>query len=355
LGTVNMALGAQNKQQMAPAQFVARPTMGQLVGPGQYSATNYDAAGFRPQETSRMVQDALQNQTRIDDARSAAEEADTFRTVNNILSTLDKSQPAIDRMKLEESVKVNRLINSELQAIDRLYQQAYKGNMKAQEQLSNFTFSNEILQSVPVEQYSQLKDVLGRAQLSVANNGMTGAMNRVKLGLKNMVENLVGENDPDAAALASVIARAVSQSGDGAIQPELLEEIQNRVKVFKVNNPNSKAVDLGIVDNFRTDLETSGKNMLAEKVYGDRSISPREASAVIGNLTKLIESDPAMDPMEKTYYKSVIQGLLDRSGLTQTESGFTPMPGQMGTPGAPAQTGTNPALDMLQKALDRLK
>ncbi|NBX77546.1 MAG: hypothetical protein EBQ92_13420, partial [Proteobacteria bacterium] len=282
-----------------------------------------------------------------------------WRILAQVQGALDKGvETGISQQKLsadEKQRNLNAALNSELSLINQLYERAYKGDMKAQEALNNFTFDPYILENASVEKFSALRDNLDKARLSVANSGMIGAMNRVKLGLKNMVENLVGENDPDAAALASVIAKAVNQSGQGAVQPEVLEEIQNRVKVFKLNNPASKAVDLGIVDNFRNDLESASKAALTEKTYGDRNLTPRDASAVIGNLTKLIESDQAMDPMEKTLYKSVIQDLLVRSGLAGNEIGLGMPRGNSSSAGTQTEPGTSPALDMLQKALDRLK
>jgi len=350
-----MAIGAQNKQQMSPAQFVGQANEGRLVNPGSYSNPNFNAQAFRPQETMSLVQEAMQNQTQLNNTQQQYYETRPWATLNNVLSAMDKSQPEIERMKLAEAVQTNAAMNRELQTINGLWERAYKGDMKAQEVLNNFTFSQEILEKVPVEKFNELKDALMRAQFSVTSSGMNAAMSRVKLGLKSMVENLVGENDPDAATLAGVISKAVSQSGVGPIQPEVLEEIQNRAKVYKLNNPKSGAINLGIVDSFQADLDSAKKQMLRERVLGDRDLTPRDASAVIGNLTKLIESDPAMDPMEKSYYKTVIQSLLVRSGLSGEESGFGAMPTPSGTTGIQTEPGTNPALDMLQRALNRLK
>lgn len=261
----------------------------------------------------RGSQQQMQEQTAADATRLAAEEARPFALANQLLSIMDKSQPNLQRLQYKDAFETNMLMNEELNNINALYEKAYKGDMNAQEALANFTFNKAILERVPVEKYALLKDALSKAQLSVTNSGMVSAMNKVKLGLKTMVENLVGESNPEAATLAGVISRAVSQSGEGGIQPELLEEIQNRVKVYKLNNPKSKALDLGIVDTFRQDMDRERKQMREAQLYGDQNITPRDASALIGNLSKLIDSDTTMTDDEKMYYRGVIQSLLSRA------------------------------------------
>jgi len=340
-----MAIGAQNRQQMNPAQFVSAADMGRLVDPRDYSRPNFSATAFQPDDAMRLTQQAMENQTSLNNAQQAYYEAQPWNTVNNVLDVMEKSQPDIQRMQMLEAVQVNALMNQELQTINSLYEKAYKGDMSAQEALANFTFNKAILEKVPVEKYGQLKEALSKAQLSVTNSGMVSAMNKVKLGLKTMVENLVGDNTPEAATLAGVISRAVNQSGEGGIQPELLEEIQNRVKVYRLNNPKSKALDLGIVDTYRQDITDSQKRMREEQVYGDQDIKPRDASALIGNLSKLIESDPGMQEEEKIYYRGVIQSLLSRV-----------MPYGQGMMPAPAPTGQNiNTQGTTPSAIDKLK
>jgi hypothetical protein len=339
-----MALGAQNRQQMAPAQFVGQYRPDGLLPPGNYSRLDFDAS-VPLEGYVRMNQDAMQKQTRLDIAERAAAEAQPWALVNNVLSTLAKAQPDLARLKYEDEAQTNFLINQELNDINGLYEKAYKGDMQAQDALANFTFNKAVLERAPVEKYALLKDALNKAQLSVTNSGMVSAMNKVKLGLKTMVENLVGESNPEAATLAGVISRAVSQSREGGIQPEILEEIQNRVRVYKLNNPGSKALDLGIVDTFRQDITESQKRMREEQVYGDKDIKPRDAFALIGNLAKLIELNPGMSDEKKLYYNNTIETLLSRV-----------MPYGQGVmlPPAPAGQNTN-TQGTTPSAINRLK
>jgi len=344
-----MALGAANRQQMNPAQFVSQVNADGLFRPGDYSRLNFDASvpleGVSLEGYVRGAQQQMQEQTAADATRLAAEEARPFALANQLLSIMDKSQPNLQRLQYKDAFETNMLMNEELNNINALYEKAYKGDMNAQEALANFTFNKAILERVPVEKYALLKDALSKAQLSVTNSGMVSAMNKVKLGLKTMVENLVGDNTPEAATLAGVISRAVNQSGEGGIQPELLEEIQNRVKVYRLNNPKSKALDLGIVDTYRQDITDSQKRMREEQVYGDQDIKPRDASALIGNLSKLIESDPGMQEEEKIYYRGVIQSLLSRV-----------IPYGQGMMPAPAPTGQNiNTQGTTPSAIDKLK
>lgn len=345
-----MALGSQNKQTMAPSQFVGQFSPGEgLLRPGDYSRTNYSASAFQPETASRGMQEAMQETSRGEALRSAADAAEPWATLNQVVSTLDKAQPNLERLKYQDAFETNTLVNRELDTINSLYERAYKGDMTAQNALANFTFNKAILEKVPVEKYALLKDALNKAQLSVTNSGMVSAMNKVKLGLKTMVENLVGDNTPEAATLAGVISRAVNQSGEGGIQPELLEEIQNRVKVYRLNNPKSKALDLGIVDTYRQDITDSQKRMREEQIYGDQDIKPRDASALIGNLSKLIESDPGMQEEEKIYYRGVIQSLLSRV-MPYGQGMMMPAPYPTGQ-NTNTQGTTSSAMDKLKAAL----
>lgn len=339
-----MALGAANRQQMNPAQFVSQVNADGLFRPGDYSRLNFDAS-VPLEGYVRGSQQQMQEQTAADATRLAAEEARPFALANQLLSIMDKSQPNLQRLQYKDAFETNMLMNEELNNINALYEKAYKGDMNAQEALANFTFNKAILERVPVEKYALLKDALSKAQLSVTNSGMVSAMNKVKLGLKTMVENLVGDNTPEAATLAGVISRAVNQSGEGGIQPELLEEIQNRVKVYRLNNPKSKALDLGIVDTYRQDITDSQKRMREEQVYGDQDIKPRDSSALIRSLTDLIKSDPTMPPERKDYYLGAIDNFLSRV-----------MPYGQGMMPAPAPTGQNTNTQgTTPSAMDKLK
>lgn len=316
-----MAIGAQNRQAMNPAQFVSAANEGRLVDPRNYSNPNFNPQLFNPGASVPLVQEAMQDQARQNAALDAVNEARPFGVINQVLSILDKAQPNIESLKFEQAARVNQALNKDLGLINTLYQRAYKGDMKAQEALNNFTFNQEVLENAPVEKYMQLKDSLEKARLSVANSTMISAMNTAKIGFKGMVESLVGENNPEAVSLASIIHKAVNQSGTGAIQPEVLDEIQNRIKVYKANNPGSKAVDLGIVDQFRREQEGSNKSMLEEQVYGDRTISPKEAATTIRGLQTML-ADPSLDEIQRQSLQTAVQGLLYRSGLLQ--SGYVP-------------------------------
>lgn len=334
----------QNTPLANPVQYVNPARPGPFVDPKNYSQPNYNAQAFRPQETMQLVQQGLQEQARFSAAQDAADEARPWEMLNNVLSIMDKSQPNIQRLQYEEAAKTNAALNSDLNRINTLYERAAKGDMSAQEELANFTFNTDVLEKAPVDKFVALKDALTKAQVSVANSGAISAMNKVKLSLKNTVENLVGDNNPEAATLASAIARAIVQSGQGAIQPEVMEELQNRIKVYRYNNPGSAAADMGIIDNYRRDMEVAQAKMQQERLYGDQRLSSRDAVSAIGKLAGLA-NDPTLPEEEKLMYKGALQKLLMETGML--DAGMV-MPGPSGTTGTQEGNG-NPALEAIKR------
>jgi len=102
-----MALGAQNRQVMAPAQFVVPVREGQLVNPGNYSSPN-----FRPNveavEYARMIQDAMQKQAAFEAAYQERQNNMGWDLVDRVQSTLDKGVQTSNRF---ENMKAQALAN----------------------------------------------------------------------------------------------------------------------------------------------------------------------------------------------------------------------------------------------------
>jgi len=85
-----MALGAQNSQQMQPAQFLSRVDQGRLVDPGNYSQPNFTATAFRPGDTMALVQDAMEKQAAYEAAYQARQNNLGWQILDNVQSALDK-------------------------------------------------------------------------------------------------------------------------------------------------------------------------------------------------------------------------------------------------------------------------
>ena len=162
-----MALGAANKQQMQPAQYVNAVNADGLFRPGNFSSPNVNTGLFRPQETMPLVQSQMQQTTRDNVARQALQDGESWGVLERMQSVLEKSQPNLERIKYNRAMDMQSLLNNEVMVIGDLHARAYKGDMNAQAELANFTFRPEILEGSSIEQFSALRDQLNKAQLSV--------------------------------------------------------------------------------------------------------------------------------------------------------------------------------------------
>lgn len=331
-----MAIGAQNRQNMNPAQFVTAANEGRLVEPKNYSSPNSNPQLFNPGASVPLVQEAMQDQTRQNNALDAVNEARPFGLLNQVLSSLDKAQPNIEALKYEKAMRTNALLNQELGTINSLYEKAYKGDMEAQSQLTNFTFRPEILEGASVEQYSALRDQLNKAQLSVANSTVIAASQAVKKDLAERVQKLTGEGNEDAIALASLIGSTLVKSGTSAIPQQDIENIKDRISFYRAKYPKSSAVESNIVDQYKEAVSGADKTRLEDMEYGSNKMSIRDASSLMGNIGRIISSDPTMSEEQKTMFQAMIINAAGKSGLLNGAMmpGMTPPASKPGEPSA---------------------
>jgi hypothetical protein len=335
-----MAIGAQNRQNMNPAQFVTAANEGRLVDPKNYSSPNFNPQSFNPGASVPLVQDAMQAQTRQNNVLDAENEARPFALLNQVLSSLDKAQPNIEALKYEKAMRTNAALNQELGAINSLYERAYKGDMQAQSQLTNFTFRPEILQGASVEQYSALRDQLNKAQLSVINSTVIAASQTVKKDLAERVMKLTGEGNEDAIALASLIGSTLAKNVDTAIPQPEVEAIKDRISFYRAKYPKSTAIESNIVDQYKMELQGGDRSRLEDAEYGSNKMSVRDASSLMGNIGRIIASDPMMAPEQKEMFQAMIINAAGKSGLLNGAM----MPG-MNSPAA--KPGEPSAMDRL--------
>lgn len=102
-----MALGAQNKQQMAPAQFVGQYRPEGLLPPGNYSRLDFDAS-VPLEGYVRMAQDAMQKQAAFEAAYQERQNNMGWDLVDRVQSTLDKGVQTSNRF---ENMKAQALAN----------------------------------------------------------------------------------------------------------------------------------------------------------------------------------------------------------------------------------------------------
>lgn len=344
-----MALGSSNKQQMQPAQYVSPVNPDGLFRPGNYSAPNYDGGLFRPQDTMALMQDQMQQTTKDNAARQALQDAQPWATLERMQSVLEKSQPNLERIKYNRAMDMQSLMNNELKTIGDLHARAYKGDMNAQAQLANFTFRPELLDGATVEQYSVLRDQLNKAQLSVANSSIIASSHAVKKDFSEMVQKLTSENNPDSKYVQAVISKYVvdSNAQNRALTLQEMDKITSALNGYKAKYPNSKAVDTNIVDQFKDSVKNADKSRLEEMEYGSGRMSVRDASSIIGNLGRMIQSDPMMKDETRESYQDAITGVLQRSGVSRG-------PGMSGIPAPTAVPGQPSAMDRFQSLWNKM-
>jgi hypothetical protein len=343
-----MALGAANKQQMQPAQYVNAVNAEGLFRPGNFSSPNVNTGLFRPQETMPLVQSQMQQTTRDNVARQALQDAEPWAVLERMQSVLEKSQPNLERIKYNRAMDMQSLLNNEVRTIGELHARAYKGDMNAQAELANFTFRPEILEGSSIEQFSALRDQLNKAQLSVANSGVIAASQTVKKDLAERVQKLTGEGNEDAMALASLIGSTLVQSGTSAIPQQQIENIKDRIAFYRAKYPKSQAIDSNIVDQYKMELQGADKSRLEDAEYGSGRMSVRDASSLMGNLGRIIAADPMMAPEQKEMFQAMIINAAGKSGLLNGAM----MPGM---PSPAANSGEPSTLDRLKNAINALK
>lgn len=321
-----MALGASNKQQMQPAQYVSAVNADGLFRPGNYSNPNFNSDGFRPQETMALVQNQMQQTTRDNVARQALQDAEPWAVLERMQNVLEKSQPNLERIKYNRSMDMQSLLNNELNTINELYTRAYKGDMNAQEQLANFTFRNEILEGATPEQFNQLKQVRDRAQASVLNSTIQASSQAVKKDFAVMVQNLTAENNPDSKYVQGVISAAVvgANAQNRALSVQELEAMSAAINGYKAKYPNTKAVDSSIVDNvakFKTSLAGADKKMLNEQLYGDGRLNAMQLDKLQSSTADMLKvtTDPDVQRQLLYQYAQTLQASgRDASGLLRS-------------------------------------
>ena len=329
-----MALGSANKQQMQPAQYVNAVNAEGLFRPGNFSSPNVNFGLFRPQETMPLVQSQMQQTTRDNVARQALQDAEPWAVLERMQSVLEKSQPNLERIKYNRAMDMQSLLNSELNTIGALHARAFKGDMNAQTELVNFTFRPEVLEGSSVEQFSALRDQLNRAQLSVLNSSTIAAHQTVKKDLHERVAKLTGEGNEDAIALASLIGATLVQSGNNALPQQQLEAIRERISFYRAKYPKSTAIQSNIIDQYKMSLQDADRSRLEEMEYGSGKMSARDASSMIGNISNMLRSNPAMSDEMRAMYEEAGMNALQRSSFSRGVGMPAPMPA--GKPGEPS-------------------
>lgn len=310
-----MALGSANRQQMQPAQYVSPVNPDGLFRPGNYSAPNFDGGLFRPQDTMPMVQEQMQKTTVDNATRQGLQDAESWGVLERMQNALEKSQPNLERIKYNRAMDMQSLLNSEVKTIGDLHARAYKGDMNAQAQLANFTFRPEILEGASIEQFSALRDQLNKAQLSVANSTVIAASQAVKKDLAERVQKLTGEGNEDAIALASLIGSTLVKSGTSAIPQPEIENIKDRISFYRAKYPKSSAIESNIVDQYKTSLQEADKSRLEDMEYGSNKMSVRDASSLMGNIGRIIASDPTMSDDQKAMFQAMMINVAGKSGI----------------------------------------
>ena len=329
-----MALGSANKQQMQPAQYVNAVNAEGLFRPGNYSAPNTTST-FRPQDTVPLVQNQMQQTTKDNFERQALQDAEPWRVLERMQSVLEKSQPNLERIKYNRAMDMQSLMNNEVKALGDLHARAYKGDMKAQADLTNFTFRPEVLQGATIEQFSALRDQLNRAQLSVANSTVIASAQVVKKDLAERVQKLTGEGNEDAIALASLIGSTLVRSGTSAIAQPDIENIKDRISFYRAKYPKSTAIESNIVDQYKEAIGGADKSRLEDMAYGSNKMSIRDASGLIGNLSQAIRADISIDPDQKETFYSIMMNAAGKAGLLNGAS-MPGMPAPATNPGQPS-------------------
>jgi hypothetical protein len=318
-----MALGSANKQQMQPAQYVNAVNAEGLFRPGNYSAQNFNSGLFRPQDTIPLVQDQMQQTTKDNFGRQALQDAEPWAVLERMQSVLEKSQPNLERIKYNRAMDMQSLLNNELNTINELYTRAYKGDMNAQEQLTNFTFRNEILEGATPEQFNQLKQIRDRAQASVLNSTMQATSQAVKKDFAVMIQNLTAENNADSKYVQGIMSAALvgANAQNRALSVQELESISTAVNGYKAKYPNTKAVDSSIVDGFKKSMAGADKKMLNDQLYGDGRLNAMQLDKLQSSTADMLKAttDPDVQRQLLYQYAQTLQASgRDASGLLRS-------------------------------------
>jgi len=332
-----MALGLANKQQMQPAQYLIPVKEDGLLRPGNYSAQNVNTGLFRPQETMPLVQSQMQQTTRDNAARQALQDAEPWAVLERMQSVLEKSQPNLERIKYNRAMDMQSLLNNELNTINELYSRAYKGDMNAQEQLTNFTFRNEILEGATPEQFNQLKQVRDRAQASVLNSTILASSQAVKKDFAVMIQNLTGENNADSKYVQGIMSAALvgANAQNRALSVQELEAMSTAINGYKAKYPNSKAVDSSIVDGFKKSMAGADKQMLNEQLYGDGRLNAMQLDKLQSSTADMLKvtTDPEVQKQLLFQYAQTLQASgRDASGLLRSVMDMNKTPEERAAP-----------------------
>jgi hypothetical protein len=114
-----MALGAKNRQQMAPAQFVGQFSPEGLVRPGDYSRLNFDAS-VPVEGYARMAQDAMQKQAEFEAAYQEQQNNMGWDLVSKLQGVLEKGAQTAERMEQVKSKARDNELGERFDAQDRL-------------------------------------------------------------------------------------------------------------------------------------------------------------------------------------------------------------------------------------------
>lgn len=195
-----MAIGAQNRQQMSPAQFVGQANEGRLVDPRNYSSPNFNAQAFQPQETMRLVQDAMQKQAAFEAAYQEQQTNMGWNMLNQVLASLDKGAVAAGRY---EDMKAKALANQLDQEFGKQERQADLESKRTQTAMNAFDLG--LKQKYGEEEARALLD-----QRKAQTKG-TEADTRAKQIEAGLVEKF-GERSREAEIRSSETAARVNES-----------------------------------------------------------------------------------------------------------------------------------------------
>jgi hypothetical protein len=307
-----MALGAANKQQMQPAQYVNAVNAEGLFRPGNFSSPNVNTGLFRPQETMPLVQSQMQQTTRDNVARQALQDAEPWAVLERMQSVLEKSQPNLERIKYNRAMDMQSLLNNEVNTINELYRRAYVGgDMNAQDQLTNFTFRNEVLEGATPEQFNQLKQFRDRAQASVLNSTIQASSQAVKKDFALMIQNLTGENNADSKYVQGIMSAALvgANAQNRALSVQELEAMSTAINGYKAKYPNTKAVDSSIVDGFKKSMAGAERQMINEQVYGDGRLNAMQLDKLQSSTADMLKvtTDPEVQRQLLYQYAQTLQ------------------------------------------------
>ncbi|NBU69997.1 MAG: hypothetical protein EBS53_00885 [Bacteroidetes bacterium] len=130
-----MAIGAANRQQMNPAQFVSQVNADGLFRPGDYSRPENYMGNVNTTEYARLVQDAMQKQAAFEAAYQQQQDDLGWNIVNNIQATLSKGAVTAGQM---ENYRAQALTNELTREFGRQEKQAELESKQATTDRSKF-------------------------------------------------------------------------------------------------------------------------------------------------------------------------------------------------------------------------